>query len=103
MIRIRGLRTELPDVRLCHPVGLGLDQASALDTEVRRAGLCPHRELAKVGHVATDRADEVVLPALSLRDHALTAQLLDAALAQVEQSRDHADRLSVRRHDDRLA
>jgi hypothetical protein len=59
-----------------------------------------HREVAQVDDVAAHRADEVVLAAHGLRDHPLAAQLLDAPLGEVEQPRDHADRLRVRRHDD---
>ncbi|RJL22162.1 hypothetical protein C9E82_17910 [Paracoccus siganidrum] len=69
------------------------NEARPLRRVIRRTGLCLGGLIAQVADIAAHRADQVVLAALSLRDHALAAQLLDPALREIEKPRDHADGL----------
>ena len=69
------------------------NEARPLSRVIRRTGLRLRGLIAQVADIAANRSDQVVLAALGLRDHALSAQLLDPALREIEEPRDHADGL----------
>ena len=77
-------------------IGPRPDEAGALGRVVRRPGLRLRGLVAQVADIAPHRADEIILPALRLRDDPLAAQLLHPAFREIEQPRDHADGLGRR-------
>ena len=69
------------------------DEAGPLSGIVWRTRLRLQRLITQITDIAPHRPDQVILAPLSLRDHALAAQLLDPPFREVEQPRDHADGL----------
>ena len=69
------------------------NEARPLGRVIRRTGQRLRCLFAQVADIAAHRADQVILAALGLRDHALAAQLLNPALREIEEPRDHADGL----------
>ena len=80
-------------------IGPGPDEARALGRIIRRTGLSLGGLVSQIAHIAAHRADQIVLTAIGLRDHALAAQLLDPTFREIQQPRDYADGLGCRRHE----
>ena len=69
------------------------DEAGPFSGIVWRTRLRPQRLITQIADIAPHRPDQIIMSALSLRDHPFTAQLLDPPFRKVEQARDHADGL----------
>lgn len=70
-------------------IGLRLEQPRALDVGVLRLDIrAPHGTFLQIFHIALNAADQIITPiALRLRYDAVTRQLLNAPLRQIEQLR----------------